>query len=248
MAFVAAQERPSLSPDGRYYREDPWKRPYAARRLCSWLMRKAPEKTWRAFTLASLATASFASGMAAGSPWACALVACLPLSRVCARFPVLTDAPALACLGLAVWLKEPWVAALGGLFNEKCPVFGALALWSAVPLAGLAVPLALWARGKAPGPGDPAWLRHPVREAARLSRRFFDPRATIAPWGGLLAGVGGLSWQGALALALGYSQLLAAQDCARLYSWAFFPLLLGVPANLLPAAAAASLAFPYKGV
>lgn len=239
------QERPQTSPDGYFYTKEPNVRPYCMRRFYPWLLRKAPFSVWRVFAGVFLALAGAFVGLKYGV-WHSILFMGLPLVRTCFKYPVLTDAPALFFLTLGLYLNNPWIMAIGGLFNEKVPLFGSLALWTPLPLIGLIAPIALHFWGVKPGQKHPVWLKEPFKEAWKLRKRFLDPNLMVLPWGFLVFGMGGLGIKGSLALLAGYAQLLVAQDGARLYQWAFFALLPHVQGEYLPVFALLQWCNPWK--
>jgi len=98
--------------------------------------------------------------------------------------------------------------------KESAPVFAAVFAWHPALLVGL---LAVkWWGASEP---DQAWLRRPFH-SARTSRDLLDWRRAALPWGLVAAFPLWGSARVFLALLLGYSQLLLAQDDARLYQWA----------------------------
>ena len=81
--------------------------------------------------------------------------------------------------------------------------------------------------------------------------QWLNPLVMVAPWGPLLLGLGALTPQLAVALALGYGQLVVATDSVRLYQWAAPVLALAcvavVPPVWLPLFAVALVFNPWKG-
>jgi hypothetical protein len=147
------------------------------------------------------------------------------------RLPVLVDAPSFAlAIGAAVaWQRGEHPMALSlaiasGLCKESGPVFAALFAQNPFLLIGT-VPHAVrpWFRGATKG--DEPWLAHPFREA-RKARDVLSFGTMVLPWGSVaLLACLGAHWDRAtllamIALAIGYGQLLIAQDAARLYQWA----------------------------
>lgn len=230
---LAKGTKPSLSPDGRFYLERPNVRPYCMRRPLALV--KSFE-AWRAVSWSSTVVCATATGVYCGSAWASALVLGLPVLRQSFRFPVLTDQAALAALAVSAATGRWEFAAIGGLFNEKCPVFGAV-LVSPLALVGLIPAFALHLAGEKPLPGDPEWLKHPLKEGWRMIGRLAEPRISVLPWGGALLGFQHLDFRGWASVLLGYGQLVAAQDSARLYMYSFLPVVRAVQPPLLPLAA-----------
>ena len=169
--------------------------------------------------------------------------ACLPLFRVCARCPVLVDAPAvLVALVIATLAgghpaTAAGVAALSGTLSERAWLFAALWSWSPMPLAG-ALGVALVAALRRPGSIPSwarAWLTHPMREARRRHGPLLDdPGALVLPWGACAVAVAG-HWTLAAAITVGvaYAQIFVANDMTRLYQWAA-PSVLGVALPMIP--------------
>lgn len=242
VAVLALATTPELSIDGKLYLQERPPRPFGAR-IGHRLLRLLPMVAWHALSVACVAFFLGAVAHRFGM-WAGLLVAGLPLVRVALWLPFLTDQFALACFGaLLIWPEAWWIALVGGCFSERMPVFGALAVGSPLPLLGL-VPYGIgWllaphrARHHFPVNATEAWswVEHPLAMGWKYRRRLLDPAVTVLPWGVLSLGVAGLSspWQ-AVTLALGYAQLLVAHDAARLYQWAFVPLLAGLAALPIP--------------
>lgn len=227
---------PTLSADGKYYLTRPGLRPYCMRRLMRDVL-GTDERRWRWLNWACTVLAATSVGAYCGSPWASAVVLGLPVLRVGAALPVLTDPPALLCLAVSLATGRWEFAALGGLFNEKAPLFGALMLWQPLALVGLVLPSALFAVGTKPLPSDPEWLRTPFKSAFARIARLGDPNQSVWPWGGALLGFPHLDVKGWLAVLAGYAQLLMAQDGPRLYQWAAFAVVKQIPPQFLPLAA-----------
>jgi hypothetical protein len=159
--------------------------------------------------------------------------------------PVLTDPMGLLCLSASFYTGDWRYAALGGIFNEKAPVFGAL-LTSPMALVGLLPPFALYMSGKRPHKGDPEWLRKPLKCGLERIGRLLQPEVGILPWGGALLGFPFLSPSGWWGVLLGYGQLVMAQDGPRLFQWAALPVIAAVPAHHAPLAAALCWINPYR--
>lgn len=242
---MRATIEPRLSPDGRFYLEDPLCRPYALRSFYTLLARRIPFWAWDALGCTCLALTAAFVGLMCGSFWHSLLYLSLPIARQCVRFPVLTDQPALLCLALALYLHQPWIVLLGGVVNEKCAVFGSVFLASLWPL--IALLLVAWGYGRGHKAKDgPEWLKQPVKAAWKARKRLLEPNVTVLPWGTALLGVGSLGPMEGLALLLGYLQLLTAQDGARLYQWACFGLIGHVQGPWLPLAAVMNWCNPYR--
>lgn len=252
---LSFQEKSRLTPDGAYYLKDPGVRPYVMRSLLPALLRlvgidgskEEGFASWRRFSLFCVTVSGVFCGLWAGSPWATVALMGLPLVRVCVRAPVLTDHYALLLFCLGLYTKDPLLMVLGGLFNEKVPLFGALALWSPVALVGLVFPVLFYLHGRKPSEGDPEWLRSPFWSAWEIRGRFLRPEDAVLPWGGALLGLQGWSARDAAYVAVAYAQLLCAQDCARLYCWAFPVFFSHVPPGWGWVCAAGVWCNPFRG-
>jgi hypothetical protein len=170
--------------------------------------------------------------------------AALPLYRVCAHLPVLTDAPAIALALLSARyaavddnLPAAVVSVVAGAINEKAPVFAALWSESFYPLAGLAAVLVATLGVKAKSPSEEVkWPWFTMKKARqRNSTRLDSATALLMPWGACLAAAFCRHWNWIdwLTLAVAYGQLIIAVDGARLYQWAF-PVLLRKTTAILP--------------
>lgn len=234
---------PSLSPDGAFYQNRPNVRPYCTRRFLPWALGNFHH--WEAVSYSSTILTATLVGVWCGSAWASALVLGLPVLRQAFRFPVLTDPLGLLFLTASLMTGRWEFAAVGGLFNEKTPVFGAI-LVSPWALLGLIPPIALYVAGEKPRQSDPDWLRHPLREGLKKIGRLVEPKVSVLPWGGALLGFPLLGPREWLAVLLGYAQLLVAQDSARVYMWCFLPVVHAVPQSWLPVAALLSWVNPDR--
>lgn len=232
-AVLAKGYQPRTSPDGAFYLTRPNVRPYCTRRLLPAVLR-SPE-AWRAVSFSCTVVTATMTGLYCGSAWASALVLGLPVLRQAFFFPVLTDPAGLMLLSTAYATGRWEIAAIGGLFNEKCPIFGAfLSPWA---LVGLIPAVVLYLAGEKPRQNDPEWLKHPLKEGWKKIGRLAEPKISVLPWGGALLGAPNLDLKGWACIGVGYGQLMAAQDSARLYMYAFLPLVRAVEAPLLPLAA-----------
>lgn len=235
-----ARMRQGLSPDGVHYlamaqgigAPDP-----LARR---WLLPALLGTRAHAWTAVS-GIAWLASGpllyASTGALWTVWMLAWLPGLALNVRFPVLTDQTAIALmLGAAALERYGYtpgacvLLVLAAQVKETAGLFGAVLCWSTAPWATaagvLGTALAL-RRGRMRGTeADEEYLLHPFR-VALTKHDPLDWKTMLLPWGGvLLVGVG--AWQGmgraeviaALSLAMGYGQLLIANDEARLFAWA----------------------------
>jgi len=184
--------------------------------------------------------------------------------RINIRRPVLVD-PAALCwaLGAAVLsLHGMWPAALAAALvaaamKETTPIFAACFCLNPLLLIALAGPLVRWlsSRGGNDTHNSRA-LADPIG-SARLAHaeRLFDPAVMLAPWGvGLLAVLvddGTIALIVVLALLLGYGQLFAAVNTARLYQWAGPAVALAaasvLPPGWEPAALLVHLFNPFAG-
>lgn len=236
-------------------------------------------KAWTIVTRLSIISVAGMTAWYAGSWWMAA-VAFLPAMTWNWHNPVMVDAYGMAmALGAAVFaLQDAWVLAilfalLAGVTRETAPIWAAVYAWHPILLVGL-IPVAVrWLQK----PGPDTWkdhnafyVAHPIKAGQDFHRgRWRDPQLMLWPWAGMLAGVtllaGGVSndagggsvlgWGGAVqlavALALGYSQLLVATDSVRLYQWAAPVLALAcvtvLPAWALPLVAASIVFNPWRG-
>jgi len=254
--------QPRLSPDGIYYLRVACRKtvpsPYSRRTLLPLLLGERVWP-WRVATGAAAVACGPLLALYVGGGWqqevfsAALLSGLFGIFALPAHLPVLVDAPAMA-LALAaavaaqhgVFLVAVVAAAVAGLFHERAPVFAAA--WSLCPWLLLALPVlgAVWACTPT-APPDAPWLEHPMIEARKTqAAAWHDWKSMLAPWGvlALLAPLeapragGAAIWSCLLSLALGYGQLLMAQDRARLFLWAAPPVIAlvarGTPTWLMP--------------
>lgn len=211
--FLWWENPPRLSPDGKYYLETPRLYPYVFRYPFVWV---ASRSRWviisrLATALTSLLILWF-TGLIPAVLWLG-----LSSTRVNTVFPFLTDQTGILFLTAAYLLPPPFnilFGVLGGLVNEKVPVFASLLLWNPLPLIGLAAPLFCWLKlGTLALDSHPKWLKEPFGEARKIHPSI---ETLILPWGFAVIGLltTPISW-----VILAYSQLLVAQDRARLYQW-----------------------------
>jgi hypothetical protein len=253
----------SLSPDGAYYmtvtcgRETP--APYCNR----WFLPYAigpHQKVWELVTLVVWLLCAPFILLLTDSVVAVWLWVWLPMGAQWLRHPVLVDAPAmLFALAAAVSYRSDLpVLAFGlALLSSACKESGALFAacfagepWLVLPGLGAAVFMRGLAKRQAISTWWPKWLSDPIGEA-RKTQDILNWKRMLLPWGAMLplciiyastAHFGIWVW---VALALGYAQLLVAQDKARLYQWAA-PALVGPAAmalEALPAWASAACIF-----
>lgn len=245
-----------LTPDGARYlslaQGTPMPYPFSMRagwpRLCG-----LNPRAWR------LSAALSVLAMAAGTAWlvggwkgvaAGAMVAALPMNKLNLRYPVLVDAPALACAVLAAacfaqgWILPALVlVCVAACIKETAPIFAALYAWSPVLLVGMAIPLLL-VLTREDGPDVPGMdplgrevLQHPLRVGLRLhADQWRNPVVMALPWGSALLGLCRADWQVGTCLAVAYAQLCIATDSVRLYQWAA-PVLCGAAVRAVPEAA-----------
>ena len=166
---------------------------------------------------------------------ACAWLALwLPGLTLGIRLPVLNDAVAMALmLGAAVACKHDQIALamvlvfVCGQVKESAPIFGALLcghwLVGVAGLVSMAVAIGVGARSSAEP--DAAHQISPFR-VARAKHDPLDWKSMLLPWGSVavFAVVLGVELNTAtvvamVSVALGYGQLLIANDEPRLYQW-----------------------------
>lgn len=251
-----------LTPDGARYvaaSRQRVARPFHLRwllpRLCG-----ASERRWTVVSRASVVAIGALVAVYAGSPWM-ACVAFLPGIWFNWRHPVLVDATGMAAaLAAAVVWPHCWPAALAlvliaGCVRETAPVWSAIYAWNPILLVGL-VPVAvrwLMRQGDDVLDAENRWiLDHPIRASLKYhAGAWLDPFTMVTPWGALLVGIGALSAQLEVAIAVAYGQLLVATDSVRLFQWAAPVLALAavnaVPAWALPFVALGVVFNPWKG-
>ena len=251
-----------LTPDGARYIaavDQRVARPFHLR----WLLPKLLGRRGRAWLWTSrlaVVAVGILTAIYAHSPWM-ACVAFLPGVAFSWRYPVLVDAVGMTlALAAAVLWPVCWPAALvvalvAGCVRETSPVWAAIYAWNPLMLIGL-VPVAIRAlqrQGVDVLDEENAWiLRHPIAASRKYhAGLWLEPTVMVAPWGGLLAGLGALDVQLGVALAAGYGQLAIATDSVRLYQWAAPVLALAtvhaLPAWALPFVAVSVVFNPWKG-
>lgn len=226
--FLWWENPPRLSPDGRFYLERPSLRPYSMRYGFVWV---ASRLRWEWLSKGAVLFTSLILWASHGIVPAVLWLG-LSSTRVNTLFPILTDQVGLLCLTLAITLPGPWgilFGLLGGLVNEKVPVFASIIIWNPLPLIGLGVPLYFWWTGNPPLASDPLWLRDPRGEARKVP---WDAQTLLFPWG---VAVLGLLTTPISCVLLAYAQLFTAQDRARLYQW-IGPIVVVQAAGMLPSA------------
>lgn len=215
----------TVSPDGRYYRHVNRPQPYRRRWLLPALL-GAGLAPWLVTNAAALVVLGMVAELLTGR-WEAAFLLCsLPgVGWICARFPILVDAPSMAfgLAAVALWPVHPALgilcALLSGACKESGPIFAAAWGWNPWLLAGL-LAVRWWGRGYATGD---RWLRPAAeifeRERVTHGRPWW--RDTLG-WGALLplAWIGGISKEAALAAAIAFGSTLIASDRARLWAWA----------------------------
>lgn len=157
----------------------------------------------------------------------------------------------LTLASAAAWLRGlRWpalgLALVGGMTRETAPVFAASAAWSFWPLVGLLPVVLRFAqlRRRAHAVAKPkegecfseggkgVAQAYDGMMAGKLSLKllagphahrthWFDPKAMLFHWGACVLCALNPSWPLAVALVLGYGQLIMAHDRARLYQCAF---------------------------
>jgi hypothetical protein len=238
--FLYRHRKQGLSPDGVFYlamgHGHRVPRPYTRR----WLLPLVLGDRGNAWSIASGAAflavgpLIYALTGSLACVWFCAW---LPGLAVNVRFPVLTDQVAFALMLAAVVAHRAglwWVALplmfLAGQCKEVAPMFGAVLCWDPWigAAAGASVACALVVGKVRSVPGTEPYMLHPFRVA--LTKH--DPLSWVSmvlPWGGVamvgMAMGAGLELNQAVAvamvsLAMGYGQLLLANDEARLFVWA----------------------------
>lgn len=237
----------TVTPDGQFYlamgRGQVVPRPYAFRevpRLLTSVM------AWRVLHFASYVTALATLHTAAerlhvdGTFCALAIMA-LPAYRQSVVWPVLLDMPILAVAGLAAAFCTPYptigliITILSALVHERAPVWCAVysAIFLPLPMAlaffvtagiGSALWVALCKEEHITNTGVD-WLDKPLAAALAKHRGTLnDWRVWCRPLGASLLGIATASPWVVCGLAVGYGGCLLAQDRARIYSYAAFPL------------------------
>ena len=241
-----AKGKQGLSPDGRHYLAMASffgaPAPFARR----WLLPRIVGTNVRAWALVSglafLAVGPLTYALT-GALWCVWLMAWLPGWTLSVRLPILTDQVALTLMIVAAVLEQggcTWGACLvlvvAAQIKEPAGVFGALLCMNPwVAGAGLLGTACAVVVGKVHGTeAEDEYLLHPFR-VAMAKHDPLDPVTMVLPWGGVVV-VGIAAWQGlgtlelvaGMSLALGYGQLLIANDRARLYQWAAPAVLMAV--------------------
>lgn len=247
-----------VTPDGlRYMTTRARPAPFHARWLLPVLLRDN-RAAWAWTSRASVVALVPLAWWYTGSPWmGCAAV--LPGVSFNWRNPVLVDAPgmAVAVLAACLWPHQPAAAialcVVGAAIRETVPVWVAIYTWSLWPLVAVCAVLAAWGLPRGPDPaGHDALLAHPIGTARAEHRHHWtDPAVMIYPWAGMVAALAALSPQLAVALGVGYGQMLTATDSVRLYQWAWpvvaAAVVAAVPPVWLPFVALTVLFNPKKG-
>lgn len=237
------------SPDGRFYvvmgEGGRVPQPYSRRWLLPLILRgrrthvnMARPRSWvLASGLAFLAVGPlmYALTGSLACVWFCAW---LPGLAINVRLPVLVDQVAFTLMLAAVvahrqglyWVALPLIF-IAGQCKEVAPMFGAVLcmdLWMGLTsVASVACAIVV---GKVRSiPGDQEYMLHPFR-AAMTKHDPLSWVSMVLPWGGMaimgvaMASAGlelnRVSTGAGVALAMGYGQLLLANDESRLYQWA----------------------------
>jgi hypothetical protein len=184
---------------------------------------------------------------------------CTGLVRFNTAFPVNVDAAGMAlALGAAICVDEYPVAGVvlalaGGSCIERSPVFAAIFAGSPLPLLGLLAP-AWFRRGAL---ASEPWFATPFQHALKHhSASWLSWRDMLAPWGAIAllaplgAGLDRPTLLAAIAVLVGYGQMLIATDRARLYQWAA-PAVIAIAVRAVPPSAAALIVLvhlfnPYR--
>lgn len=228
---------PTLTPDSaRYLTVHTPPRPFHLRILIPWACGQSALRWYLATWLGALGLAVGTALLAPG--WhgvaAAILVLTLPSVRFALTHVVLVDMAALglACMSAALAVNGYLIPALilallAGAAKETAPLFAAVFAWNPLLLVGLIVPIivALVRRSGQDILHEPEheWiLAHPIKASRKYHHRYLIDAmpVLVTPWGAAVLALGMPSVQLALALALGYGQLLVATDTVRLYQWA----------------------------
>jgi len=254
-----------VSPDGRVYLDMAGGAKQPMPFHLRWLLPLALRDNltaWRIAAAVSLGTTAVVISALSGDPrrawFAAILFLGLPIVRLLVHWPVLSDAPAMACAAIAVLLAQygyVWpavaVAALGSACKEQAALFAALAAWNPWLLLGLVAPL-LRRLSAIPGRGEKPCTEQPLRYArVRQAPRLLDGKKMLLPWGACLA----VAWDPTLpvvaSLAVAYGLLLTASDSVRVYQWACIPLCVHaatvVPEGWLIPVALLHVFHPWRG-
>jgi len=252
----------ALSPDGHRYLASVHKRvarPFHLRWLLPRLLGDNV-KRWAICSRVCVVGFAILTAIYTKNPWMLC-VGLLPGIDFNWRFPVLVDGAGMF-LALAAALVLPHsiplaiaIVLLAGCVRETTPVWASIYAWHPILLVGL-IPVGIRYLMKQ---GDDvldeynAWiLEHPFQAAKRFHQGVWaNPHWMILPWGGLIAGLAGLTPQLAVALAAGYGQMLVATDSVRLYQWAAPVMALAttqvLPTWSMPFVVAAVVFNPWKG-
>lgn len=236
----------TVSPDGMAYLELAAGKPVPAPYSRRWLLPRIVGtrwNVWRVVTACALLACSLELWALTHSVWSVWLWLWLPGTAQLMRHPVLVDAVALALAMGAALLVSRGVWGLCGAMvlvivascvREPAALFGATFagqwwLMGGALIAALFLPeRSGFERNARSGV---AYLDHPFREA-RKRHDWLNWRTMLLPWGMVVPlFVMGARWDSTtlwacVALALGYGQLLAAQDGPRLFQF-------GAPAVLI---------------
>jgi hypothetical protein len=214
------------------------------KRLRSWFWVSAGSALGAAAGISVLAMQHGASQLQAAM--AAGLFLGLPAVRFAVvRAPVLPEMP-MMCLAVAaavLWPISPpaaiAVALLGGMVNEKTPVWAALFAFQPLLLAGLLAPLlrVVFRWPIPPHEDDPhrATMHKPWRAGLLAVGRWRSARLILLPWGACMAALWAPSPWLLLALAVAYGQLLFETDTVRPYQEAA-PVVCIVAAMTIPVA------------
>lgn len=236
IAYVIQRVRlpQTISPDGVWYLSaatggGTLPLPFALRQTLPELLGSSP-RVWSIATGLSWIAIAPALFALSGSITAVAIWLFLPFGAQVIRHPVLVDAPALllAVLAALAWRYDHvFVAFSLAIASSLCKEPGALfaAAFAGTPWLAVVVPIAMFS-----GVGNTG--RTHVH-ALPVRHNWFDMSRMILPWGaGALALLGSWTVSEIIAAALGYAQLLVANDEARLYQWAA-PAVLPIAAEVI---------------
>lgn len=237
-----------ITPDGQFYlamgRGTLVPRPYACRSLPKAL---GSVTHWRVLHAASYLVALISLHLAGEqlgvNGTQCALgVLALPAFRQSVSWPVLLDMPILAVSSLVAALSGPYpVIALlllmaSGLAHERAPMWCAVFAvpFLPLPLAVVFVVIALVAtlgtlaaglESDDSGRTGIDWLDHPFKAALAKHRGTLTSyEVWMRPLGASLLGLATMSPWVIASMLMGYAGCAVAQDRARIYSYAAFPL------------------------
>ena len=250
----------TVTPDGYYYaamgRGTNVPRPYRMRVVAKWL-----PPTTEAWTLVS--TASLVFSVAAvylltvhhtNDPmkgfYASALFGALPYTRRLLVWPVLTDAMAIAGIGLVgiVALYSPILAvaicAALVVVHERSVVHAALlhwwitdTYWAALAIGVLALVVTTYRLNAKDDEfkGHPEWLQHPMRSALAHHRKVWTNASVwLLPWGACLAWLAAPTLSLAFLFIASYVPLVVSMDRVRTYMANPYPFLIASAAVTPP--------------